>query len=127
MVYLMRIAEIARQRDKIIECFSHPKVTLGETSGDDLYHLVVSGLADLWTDTENRGFMLGYYSDDVYTVQNCAGDFKWNATEWREALNIVEQTVKSAGATKIRIQGRVGWQRLFPEYSLIQIKLEKPL
>lgn len=47
--------------------------------------------------------------------------------DWRERFAPIEQYAKDEGCTITRIEGRKGWGRIFPDYKLSWITLEKAL
>ena len=47
--------------------------------------------------------------------------------DWQAAFAPIETYAKAEGCAAIRIQGRAGWKRIFPDYDLSWITLEKRL
>lgn len=127
MIYILHPPELYQKKMQIIKLFENPKVTLGETTGKEIWYKAWNNEGDMWTDDFGQGYMFGYITDETYTIQNCAGHYQWSADQWREALSIVEDHAKSLGLRYMRIQGRQGWSRLFPDYSIYQVKLEREL
>ena len=123
----MHPPEMYRKKDKILQAFDDPRVTLGEVEPEEIWNRAWQGEGDMWTDDYGRGYMFGYIVNETYTIQNCSGGFHWSADEWRKALSIVEDNAKSLGLRYMRIQGRKGWAKLFPDYSMYQVKLEREL
>lgn len=48
-------------------------------------------------------------------------------TRWLDMESLIEKYAKDEGCQSMRIYGRRGWAREFPEYKLISITLEKAL
>lgn len=127
MIYIMFPPELFQKKMQIIKLLENPRVTLGETTGKELWTKAWNNEGDMWADDYGQGYMFGYIKDETYTIQNCAGYPHWSPDQWREALSIVEDHAKSLGLRYMRIQGRKGWSKLFPDYSMYQVKLEKEL
>ena len=60
----------------------------------------------------------------VCRVVACGGE---NASSWNGAFAPIEKYAKELGCVSMRIEGRKGWQRVFPDYGLEWICLEKGL
>jgi hypothetical protein len=46
---------------------------------------------------------------------------------WRGLLETVEQYAKAEGCSKVRISGRRGWARVYPDYSEAWVTIEKSI
>jgi hypothetical protein len=54
----------------------------------------------------------------------CAGHEK---KRWLPYIKSIEDFAKEEGCSSVQIWGRRGWGREFPDYKLVQVKLEKAL
>lgn len=60
----------------------------------------------------------------VCTVVACGGSA---AGSWKSAISPIEKYAKEEGCVSMRIQGRVAWTRVFDDYDLEWVALEKRL
>lgn len=60
----------------------------------------------------------------ICLIVACGGD---QVIPWDIALKPIEKYADRCGCVSVRIEGRPGWKRLFPEYEVEWISLEKGL
>jgi hypothetical protein len=123
-----RIGEVWPHVEHFIR-FAMQKGRLSEF--DDVKRSVFSGSALLWVITEDA-VILGagvtelstVHGEKFCTIVACGGRDKdrWLATKER-----IERYARDEGCHTMRIYGRRGWAREFPDYKLSRVLLEKEL
>lgn len=103
-------------------------------NGDWTIEEIERGLADkmlLWVATDGTRVLaaavtrlLQTKNGKVCQVVACAGK---ELNLWRSGILAIESYAKAEGCASVRLRGRPGWKRIFPEYRNPWIALEKRL
>lgn len=87
------------------------------TDINDLFQLCVEGKYQLWYITKDDkpvGAMCSEVQDDVLDIVYIGGtDF----AQWQGLMHELEIVAKEQGIKIVRICGRMGWAKLFPDYT----------
>lgn len=117
--------------DKVAHLFANDRVLNDWLTVESIKARLDRNGADLWITTTLGSALVGatYSRTDgtkTYVVELMAS--KDDAKEgWREVIKPIEAQAKEWGCTSIQIRGRKGWQRLFSDYKLRQVTLERTL
>jgi hypothetical protein len=97
----------------------------------DVERAVLDGLQLLWVAADTSAIwaaavtQLGYANGEKFcTIVACGGRER---ARWLPLKGELETFAKAEGCAAIRIHGRRGWAREFPDYRLTRILLEKQL
>jgi hypothetical protein len=107
----------------------------GQFSVEDFVEMVASGRGVLWTFwTDDRSECLGAGLVEltswnagrmvVAVIRWVAGE---DVSQWKHFMPEVEEWAKAAGAQRIIFDGRKGWQRLAPDYEIVNYTYSKEL
>lgn len=104
--YLYRVLLPALKRDS-------------ERTPGRLFDDLVSNRAGAWVahDFPGHGVVVAEASEGSLWVVYASG--KGGLAFVREAMNLFEQAARSNGYAEIRLKGRKGWQRVFPDFELM--------
>lgn len=98
---------------------------------EDIERAVLSGERLLWVAADEEQIwasaVTGLHTENEHKfccIWACGGRAR---EKWLPLLSEVESFAKAEGCQSMRIYGRKGWARVFPDYKLIQITLEKAL
>jgi hypothetical protein len=101
----------------------------GDFETDDIERMVFDMSALLWVITDELR-LKGALVTRLYTTRGqrvcevvaIGGD---GLPDWKHLIADIEQFAMNEGCQKVRLSGRKGWSRVFPDYSTICVTLEK--
>lgn len=114
-----------RQRieDAVNEC--------GDWTAQEIYDQLLKGDMLLWlaiSDAEVKAAATTQLTETkhgkICTVIACAGK---RLGEWAHFISTIETYAKGEGCKLVRLGGRKGWARVFPDYEMVFVTLEKAL
>ena len=119
-----QVEEVWKQIGHLIAtAYTHPSdETFEQTQAD-----VLNGKALLWVAVQRGDFIaaavtkIWQTNKKILSVLACAGE----GDDWPGMLKPIEDYAEREGCDAVRLEGRHGWQRVFPEYHQPWIVLEK--
>jgi hypothetical protein len=124
--------------DRVDEFWPHVRGWLSEAIAhcgdwtiDGLHGVVSRNEATLWVVWDGKRMLSATVTEAILAprgricrVLACGGE---RAVSWKESIEPIERYARETGCVAMRIEGRPGWRRVFDDYSVEWITLEKGL
>lgn len=102
----------------------------GDWSETAIFEMLLTGRALLWVRTDGEtlsGAGVTQLIEARHGLTCNVVAYGGSCNDWQAAFAPIEEYAAAEGCAAIRVQGRDGWKRVLPGYSLEWITLEKRL